>query len=136
MKNFISLILTLFVIITQAQTAHLSVEIKNIKSKKGKVLIALFNSEKGFPHENEFMTVQLEPEENIIQHRFKNVPKGIYAVAVLHDENNNGKMDIGMLGPKEKYGFSNDARSLISAPTFKKASFKHSGNQKIIIHLK
>jgi uncharacterized protein (DUF2141 family) len=37
----------------------------------------------------------------------KDLPAGQYGIAVLDDENNNGKMDYGLLLPAEGCGFSN-----------------------------
>ena len=52
------------------------------------------------------------------------VEPGEYAIAVYHDENNNGHMDKRMFGiPKEPYGFSNNYRPLMSAPTFNDCKF-------------
>jgi uncharacterized protein (DUF2141 family) len=40
----------------------------------------------------------------------------------------NGKLDTNWLGiPKEGYGFSNDAKALLSAPSFSAASFPYEG---------
>ena len=48
-----------------------------------------------------------------------------YAVAVLHDENDNAKMDFNFLGmPLEGYGFSNDASALFGPPSFSAAAFR------------
>jgi uncharacterized protein (DUF2141 family) len=39
---------------------------------------------------------------------FINIPKGIYALAVIYDENMDGKLGTNLLGvPTEGYGFSN-----------------------------
>ena len=49
-------------------------------------------------------------------------------MAVVHDENMNGKLDTNWAGlPTEGYGFSNDVRGVLSAPTFAAASFKYDG---------
>ena len=59
---------------------------------------------------------------------FLDIPPGTYALAVIHDENMNGKLDTNWLGiPKEGYGFSNDAKALLSAPSFSAASFSYEG---------
>lgn len=57
--------------------------------------------------------------------RFTGVKPGDYAVALLHDENNNGKADraMGMM-PKEGYGFSRDAPVRMAPPKFKDAVFE------------
>ena len=57
---------------------------------------------------------------------FEDIPPGRYALAVIHDENMNGKLDANWLGvPKEGYGFSNDAKGLMGAPSFDAASFRY-----------
>lgn len=59
---------------------------------------------------------------------FADIPPGKYALAVIHDENMNGKLDANRLGiPTEGYGFSNDAAALLSAPSFRAASFAYDG---------
>lgn len=45
-----------------------------------------------------------------------------FAVAVFHDENENGVMDRNAIGiPIESYGFSSDARGLTGPPSFESA---------------
>lgn len=59
---------------------------------------------------------------------FENIPPGTYALAVIHDENMNGKLDTNWLWiPTEGYGFSNDATALLGAPSFSAASFHYDG---------
>lgn len=54
-----------------------------------------------------------------------NLPPGVYAAAFFHDTNDNNKLDSGLLGPKEPYGFSNNAFGLMGKgkPDFNDASF-------------
>ena len=56
--------------------------------------------------------------------RFTGVKPGAYGIALLHDENNNGKADraMGMM-PKEGYGFSRDAPVRMAPPKFTDAVF-------------
>ena len=45
-----------------------------------------------------------------------------FAVAVFHDENENGELDRNRFGiPTERYGFSNNARGLTGPPSYKDA---------------
>lgn len=49
---------------------------------------------------------------------------GAYGLALYHDENANGKIDRNGLGiPKEGFGFSNNPRIFLSAPSFAKVRF-------------
>ena len=64
------------------------------------------------------------PASGSLKLTFKGVTPGRYAIALLHDENNNGKADraMGMM-PKEGYGFSRDAPVNMAPPKFKDAVF-------------
>jgi uncharacterized protein (DUF2141 family) len=69
---------------------------------------------------------------------FLDIPPGTYALAVIHDEDMNGKLDTNWLGvPTEGYGFSNDAKAWLSAPAFSAASFQYDGqNLELTISLR
>ena len=55
---------------------------------------------------------------------FKGVKPGRYAIALLHDENGNGKADrAAMMIPKEGFGFSRDAKVRFGPPKFAEAAF-------------
>jgi uncharacterized protein (DUF2141 family) len=62
------------------------------------------------------------PAGKTVEIRFTGVKPGEYAIALLHDENDNGKADraLGMM-PKEGYGFSRDAPVKMAPPKFKDA---------------
>lgn len=65
------------------------------------------------------------------------LPPGTYAVAAIHDENGNAKLDRNMFGvPKEGFGFANNPHVSLSAPSFEKAQI-HVGcpTTDITIHL-
>ena len=102
------------------------VTISNIRSNNGKVNVSLFAAADGFPS-NTQKAVALQSvsiQNNKVSLRFDNLPFGTYAVACLHDENGNGKMDTNLLGiPKEGYGASKDAVNKFSAPKFEAAKF-------------
>jgi uncharacterized protein (DUF2141 family) len=78
------------------------------------------------------------PAGETIEIRFTGVAPGRYAIALLHDENNNGKADraAGMM-PKEGYGFSRDAPVRMSPPKFRDAVFEHGeGAQRLTIRMR
>ncbi len=61
---------------------------------------------------------------------FHGVPFGEYAVQVVHDEDSNGKLTIGLLGPKEGAGVSGYIPTFI--PKFKKAQFSHNRQKTVV----
>ena len=56
---------------------------------------------------------------------FHDVAPGTYAIAVLHDENGNGRADrtLGMM-PREGFGFSRDAPVRMGPPSFGDAAIE------------
>ncbi len=70
--------------------------------------------------------------------RFENVEPGDYAIALLHDENEDGKANrvLGM-APREGYGFSRDAPVRMAPPDWDDAVFTvGSGNQSMTIKMR
>ncbi len=66
---------------------------------------------------------------------FENLPKGKYAVRFFQDENVNGKLDTNIFGmPTEAWGYSNDARGLMSAPKMEDALFDLTSSKTIVIN--
>lgn len=70
---------------------------------------------------------------------FRNVKPGRYAIALLHDENGNGKADrAAMMIPKEGFGFSRDARVRFGPPKFGEAAFEVSPgtDERLVIRMR
>ena len=107
------------------------VKILDIRNSTGTVDCALFDSPDGFPREfllsaTNVMIIKVRHTEARCD--FEDIPPGTYAMAVVHDENMDGKLDTNWLGiPTEGYGFSNDAKGLVGAPSFSAASFPYDG---------
>lgn len=53
---------------------------------------------------------------------------GNYAIAIIHDENGNGKLDTFAGIPREGVGFSRNPTLRFGAPPFRSASFSVSGS--------
>ncbi|QIG88168.1 DUF2141 domain-containing protein [Chryseobacterium sp. POL2] len=111
----------------QAETYILTVKVENLRNSKGVVQFALYNKDNSIPDEDYKKYYRLEKAKignGKAEITFKNLPQGKYAVNILHDENNNGKIDKGLLLPKEGIGFSNyQSIGLRNSPNFSKASF-------------
>jgi len=115
----------------------LTVEVKNLRNSQGVVKFALYNTEGSIPDENYekcFKVLKAEIVNSSALTTFKNLPKGKYAVSILHDENCNDKIDKGFILPKEGIGFSNyQSINLTNRPNFTKASFLLDENKTVRI---
>ena len=107
----------------EKETHTITVNISGMKNDKGKVYVALYNSEKSFLKEEvKGDIVQINNKKAVVI--FKNMKKGVYAISVFHDANNNKKMDTNFFGiPKEPIGCSNGAKGFMGPPKYKKAKF-------------
>jgi uncharacterized protein (DUF2141 family) len=117
--------------------SSLTIRIVGAKSSKGQIAIAVFNGEAGFPGDKSktVRTLQagIDPQTLIAQVTLKNLPRGVYAVAVFHDENMNGRLDKNVLGiPKEGYGASNNPRKSMGPPKFAEAKFQLDQPEKVL----
>ena len=118
-------------VLAQSPCPGIHVKILDIRNSTGGVACALFESPEGFPTEylrsaTNIMVIKIRDKQARCD--FEDIPPGTYALAVVHDENMNGKLDTTwMKVPKEGYGFSNDAKALLGAPSFSAASFPYDG---------
>lgn len=132
-KLFVSVILAalLFSSFKTAQEDGIKLTITNLRNDKGFVLVSLFKEGAGFPDEGE--KAFRKDKVTIINKRaviiFPNLPTGSYAISILHDENNDLKMNKNALGiPKEGYGFSNNVTGAFGPPSYNRAKFSHRDN--------
>lgn len=105
-----------------AAAATLTVTVANIANDKGQIRIAVYDDADSWLEAPRREAAKQAAAESL---RFTfEVPPGTYGVAVLHDVNDNGKMDYRLLRlPKEPYGFSNGAVPRLGPPRFADAAF-------------
>ena len=119
------------VALAQAACPGIHVQILHIRTSTGTVDCALFESPEGFPTEvlrSATNVMVIKVRQTQARCDFADIPPGTYALAVIHDENMNGKLDTNLLGiPTEGYGFSNDVKASLGAPSFAAASFAYDG---------
>lgn len=54
---------------------------------------------------------------------FRGIPEGTYGIMVFEDINGNGKLDMGMFGPKEPWGMYRPVRPMFRRPKFSEMAF-------------
>jgi len=109
-----------------SQTAKdLSVDIKNIGSSKGYIMIGIYDSATNFLTENRIKSLMV-PVSNVgtMTIQIEDLKYGSYAISIFHDENANKKLDKNFIGiPKESYAFSNKAKARFGPPKYETAKF-------------
>jgi uncharacterized protein (DUF2141 family) len=100
------------------------IEVSGFKNTRGTLNCRLFTKAADFPDGEGIVTVRVPITGPNTSCSFSNVEPGTYAVAVVHDENGNGKLDKNFVGvPSEGYGVSNNKTYALSAPKWAESSF-------------
>lgn len=103
----------------------LVIHVTGFHNTKGLLGAELFTSSAGWPEDvdKSFRHAHFPIEGDHGTARFDHIPAGKYGVVVLHDENENEKLDRNIfMVPKEGFGFANNPQVLLVAPPIEKAT--------------
>jgi uncharacterized protein (DUF2141 family) len=110
-----------------ATPAHsLSIAIDGMRNTRGNMLVCVTANAAAFPDcsRDPASTRMRVPAASIHgQMQVSLNAAGTYAVAIVHDENGNGRLDTMMMMPREGFGFSRNPRMRMGPPRFTDAAF-------------
>ena len=105
-------------------TSTVLLEVSSFKNTRGILNCRLFTKPSDFPDGEGILTVRVPIAGPNTSCTFLSIEPGTYAVAVVHDENSNGKLDKNFVGvPSEGYGVSNNKTYALSAPKWDESVF-------------
>ena len=120
-RVFVSTLLILFSALVYAEL--LTIVIKNIKHDTGKIYVSLHQGKEGYDNRINFRQEIVDANSPTLRLSF-DVPEGEYAIRLYHDVDDNGELNINVLGiPREPYAFSNNAKPRMSAPGWNPTKF-------------
>ena len=98
----------------------LKLNINNIEHNYGMLWIGIYPTEASFLDKNSAILYSVkDPKKNVEAVIINDLDYGDYAVAIFHDLNNNGTLDLNWLGiPSEPYAFSKPLNSKWKIPNF------------------
>jgi len=104
----------------------LRIHVDGFRNTKGNLGTVVFTTPEGWPENLEKSyrhgPAPIDPSTRKAMAVWQNLPPGDYAVAAIHDENSNHKLDRNFIGiPKEGFGFANNPHVALSAPAFSAA---------------
>jgi uncharacterized protein (DUF2141 family) len=108
-----------------ASGATLVIHVQDVSPRGGVLRLGLYD-EARYPDDNTtpVAAVDVKAELGETTVTLHNVPVGTYAIETFQDVNSNGKMDTSWIGiPQEPFGFSRDAKPVLSKPAFAKVKF-------------
>lgn len=106
----------------------LSMDVQGLRSPRGNFLICVTRSAAHFPdckEDPEGRHFTVPATSGAIE--LGRLAPGSYAIAIIHDENGNGKLDTFAGIPREGVGFSRNPAIRFGAPSFRSAQFAVSG---------
>lgn len=104
-------------------------DVSGVRNAKGRVLVCLTANPKAYPDcgkDPASRKLALPAAASLVA-RFENIPPGLYAAALIHDENGNNRMDVALFLPREGFGMSRNPPIGMGPPSFKSAQFAVSG---------
>ncbi len=104
----------------------LIISLEGVKNDKGYILVSLFSQSDGFPDNKDKADkiMRVKAKKGKMELLFEGLEKNSYAFAIIHDENDNQKLDTGVFGiPKEGFCFSRNAMGTFGPPDFANAAF-------------
>jgi hypothetical protein len=110
----------------QSNPTNLQVSISGASSDTGSIRILVFSKPSGFPDQvkQAVRSISLPSKNGKASFKLTDLPTGTYAIGVIHDQDNNGKLSTNAVGyPTEKFGFSNNPKVYFGPPSFEKAAF-------------
>jgi uncharacterized protein (DUF2141 family) len=129
MIHYISFLI--LAVIQSSALFNLTVEFPNVPKNSGQVYVQLMNQDKEVLEQK---IVAVKNHSAII--KITGLKPGKYAIRAFQDLNGNGKFDIGIFGPKEPYGFSNNVRGVVGEPDFNVQLFELKQDFRVSIQLK
>ena len=119
-----------------AQTADIQLSIHHIEGSRGQLVLGLFENAADFQAKtNPYQAAKVKITDSTVSFTFPAIPKGDYAIAVFHDENEDGKVNTkSMKIPTEGVGISGKMQKM-RAPKFEDAVFSLEGDTLIVIRL-
>lgn len=108
------------------QPIDLHLVLTGLRSSKGTARLCLWRDGTSFPNCRKGQDIRMEdaPAAPVVRLDLSGLRPGAYAVSVIHDENDNRKLDKNLIGiPTEGVGFSRNPTIVFGPPSFKAARF-------------
>lgn len=121
------------------KTFTIHITVTHIRNNKGVLRFKFYDDSTPFPDLNGFLKVVVPKTEmkgdslTLTLHGFTSRKM---AIALLDDENNDVKLDMGWFFPKEGHAFSDYYHSALRRPVYKDFSFVLTGDRWVVMRMK
>lgn len=116
-------------------SGNLEIKLASLKNTKGQVCLSVFSGPKGFPSGGKGSNMKLSRcvPASSGSITFSNLPLGNYAIAAIHDINNEGRLTTNAFGvPTGGFGFSNNPPLRFGPASFSDSQIFVSGTKTVV----
>jgi uncharacterized protein (DUF2141 family) len=118
---------TVAIDVVAEDASALRIEVTGLEDAQGSIYIAVYDSDDTWLGKDTVLTREVVIADAITEGVVAtelSLPPGEYALSVVYDKNDNGKLDSNFIGiPKEPVALSNNARPKFGPPKYKDAVF-------------
>jgi uncharacterized protein (DUF2141 family) len=121
------------------ETYSITVTVTNIRNKNGVIRFKFYDDTTPFPDLQGFLKVVVPKTEvtgDSLTMSFHGFKAQNMAIALLDDENNNVKLDLGWFLPKEGHAFSDYYHAALRRPVYEDFKFFLNGDRKVVMKMK
>lgn len=122
-----------------APTYSITISVTGIRNKKGVIWFKFYDKATPFPHHKGFLRI-IVPKSEVTNGTFTATYDGftskIMGIALQDDKNDDWKLDMGWLLPKEGHAFSDYYHTALRRPVFSDFKFLLTGNRKVIMKMR
>ena len=121
------------------ETYSITITVTNIRNRDGVIRFKFYDDSTPFPDLNGFLKVVVPKTEitgDSLKMTFYGFKSQNMAIALLDDENNNVKLDIGWFFPKEGHAFSDYYHNALRKPVYSDFSFLLTENKHVTMKMK
>ncbi len=120
-------------------TYSITITVTNIRNKKGVIRFKFYDEATPFPHDKGFLRIivpKSQVKDGVFSATYVGFPSKVMGIALQDDENDDWKLDMGWLLPKEGHAFSDYYHTAFRKPVFSDFKFLLTGNKQVIMKMR
>lgn len=123
----------------EEKTCAITITVTGIRNNKGTLRFKFYDEGSPFPHDTGFLKIVVDKREVVdgtLTKTYYGFKKQSMGIALLDDENNDLKLEMGWFFPKEGHAFSDYYHSALRKPVYSDFRFVLTGDRKVTMIMK
>ena len=124
---------------SEEKTYSITITVTNIRGTNGSIRFKFYDDFTPFPNDTGFLKVVVNKSEisgSSFTRTYYGFKSQSMAIALMDDEDNDNKLDMGWFFPKEGYAFSDYFHSALRRPVYNDFKFVLTGDRSVVMKMK